>query len=65
MISLMQETDTRLSEGVTSRRDLLAAGITGAVLLAVPAVASVDPKARLREILHAYGAEFGPALQGA
>ena len=63
MISLMQE--------LTSRRDMLAAGIAGAVVLAgrplaaVAAPASVEPGARLRAIVQAYGGEFGPALKGA
>jgi hypothetical protein len=64
MISLMQETDRRLSERRTSRRDILAAGIAGAVVLMAPAVASIDPDARLRAIVQTYGGEFGPARKG-
>jgi hypothetical protein len=65
MISLMREIQ---HEGVTSRRDLLAAGITGATVLAawpLTAVAeAADPDRRLRQILQTYGGEFGPAQKG-
>ena len=64
MISLMQETNSRLSEGMPSRRDILAAAIAGAVALAAPAVASIDRDARLRAIVQTYGGEFGPARTG-
>lgn len=68
MISLMRKIQKSQHEGVTSRRDLLAAGIAGAVALAAPAAASIDPSidpgagpdARLRAIVQAYGGEFGP-----
>ena len=64
MISLMQETDRTLSEGMASRRDILAVAIAAAAMLAVPAEALPEPGARLRAIVHAYGGEFGPAPQG-
>ncbi len=64
MISLMQE-----PEGMKSRREVLAAAIAGAVVLAArPLIASDaagDPDARLREIFRTYGGEFGPARKGA
>ena len=69
MISLMQELEARLSENMKSRRDVLAAGIAGAaVLVARPLIANDaggDPAATLREIVQAYGGEFGPARKGA
>ena len=68
MISLMREIDKRLYEGVTSRRDLLAGGITGTALFAITPLAtaalSIDPDARLRAIVKTYGGEFGPARTG-
>ena len=73
MISLMRELDLRLSEGMNRRRDILAAGIAGAALLAARPVAALaasgaepaDASARLRRIVQAYGGEFGPARRGA
>jgi hypothetical protein len=68
MISLMRDIQRCQHEGVTSRRDLLAAGITGAaVLVARPLTVvaeAADPDRQLRQILQTYGGEFGPAQRG-
>lgn len=69
MISLMQEFDARLSEGMKSRRDILVNGIAAAALLAARPLIAIeglrDPNARLREIVQTYGGEFGPARKAA
>jgi len=63
MISLMQEHEGK------SRREVLAAGIAGAVVLVAQPLAAAagsgDPNARLRQLVQTYGGEFGPARKGA